>query len=205
MRPNLPVPLRQQLDVKEVFISTDQASWYVQYAALWHWYLPSCINIILLFYHFILCIYLFILVICFCPFLFIEGFFSAIDNNIQTKVHDTSMSKPNVLLFYLFIFNEDDIWSTMSSKFVYDVWMFCYIFVSRLSFIEFLDFCSFMTLCGICRRWIDVCFQRWCLPLSLTWVPSNNSLTGHNLENAIWTFPCCVFRFDSFNSFMNDR
>ena len=51
--------------------------WYVQLAAIWHWYLPLCIYITFVLY-------------CICPFLF--SFFSPGIDKLDGMVDDTSMS-----------------------------------------------------------------------------------------------------------------
>ena len=59
----------------------DDSRWYLQLAAIWHWYLPLCIYIILMFFK---------IVSCFCPFLvyiFIQSGISKLDR----VVDDTSM------------------------------------------------------------------------------------------------------------------
>ena len=63
--------------------------WYVQHAAIWHWYLPLCIDIIL--FNFLL---------------FLTDAYYKVTNLLlinQTKVHDTSMSQLCVCVF-LFCF-----------------------------------------------------------------------------------------------------
>ena len=57
--------------------------------------------------------------------------------------------------------------------------MFCFVLVLRLILWILKTFGVAWLLCGITRRWIDVCFQPWCNPLWLTGLKApTNRLTN---------------------------
>ena len=53
-------------------------------------------------------------------------------------------------------------------KFVFDVCIYCFVFVSSLILWILNNFAVWLLSCGVSRRWIDVCFQPWRKPLWLT-------------------------------------
>ena len=72
-------------------------------------------------------------------------------------------------------------------KFVFDVCMFCVIFVSGLILWILKKFAVSWLSCGINRRWIDAGFQPWCKSFVVDWPQSTNQLILKNHSVCCWT------------------
>ena len=125
----------------------------------------------------------------------------------QTKVHDTSMSQSYVLKktktknkqkkfsFSLIRLIKSD--RPFLRKFVFDVCLFCCIFVSRLISWILKNFAVSLLLCGISRRWVDNSFDHNSSSADIRYINSEITvnLTG---EQNIYFGLCFLFAYRAY-------
>ncbi len=97
----------------------------------------------------------------------------------------------------------------ISDWFFLGIFFVCmFIFVSRLILWILQNFLFLWLLCGIIRRWIDVCFKPWCNPLWLTGLkaPTNFSQSWlrwspRDLQNCFVICGLCYNQSSWYNEF----
>jgi len=89
------VSLRVRLFCMALVELLENGRWYVQLAAIWHWYLPLCIYLMCLI---CVCVCVCVCVCSFCPFLSLKRFFfNLVISRLDGIVDDTSMSSQALL------------------------------------------------------------------------------------------------------------
>ena len=139
--------------------------WQVPHVAIWHWYLPLCVYVT------------FKKKNCFFPFVFFLFFFMHIFVSDIDKSDESSRYQDVLALCTFFFFKQG--WYLIDYFFENLCLMFAcccfFMFVFGLVVWILKNFAVSWLLCGISRRWIDVCFQLWCNPLRLTGLEASTS------------------------------